>query len=82
MSNAQQHGVGNAARAEDAALQARAMLEQVLSCSAIGDPATVRESVRTFVERTGADELMVTAQVYDPAARVRSYELLMDALRG
>jgi luciferase family oxidoreductase group 1 len=63
-------------------LQARATLEQMLSCSAIGSPATVRDSVHAFVERTGADELMVTAQVYDHAARVRSYELLMDAVSG
>jgi hypothetical protein len=42
----------------------------------------VRDSVQAFIERTGADELMVTAQVYDHAARVRSYELLMDAVSG
>lgn len=63
-------------------LQARAMLDQVLSCSAIGDRSTVRDSVEAFVEHTGADELMVTAQVYDHGVRVRSYELLMDAVAG
>ncbi|MEO6256990.1 MAG: LLM class flavin-dependent oxidoreductase [Sphingomicrobium sp.] len=60
---------------------ARAILQDVLSCSAIGNPATVREQVTSFVERTGADELMVTSQIFDHAARVRSYELLMDAVR-
>jgi alkanesulfonate monooxygenase SsuD/methylene tetrahydromethanopterin reductase-like flavin-dependent oxidoreductase (luciferase family) len=57
------------------------MLEQVLSCSAIGSPETIKTAVESFVERTGADELIVVAQVYDHAARLRSYELLMNALR-
>ena len=28
-----------------------------------------------FIARTGADELMITAQIFDPAARIRSYEI-------
>ncbi|HQS31640.1 LLM class flavin-dependent oxidoreductase [Polaromonas sp.] len=53
----------------------RAMLEQVLSCAAIGSPETVREQLADFVTRTGADELMITSQIYDHAARLRSYEI-------
>ena len=67
--------------AEALPMQARAILESVLSCSAIGSPETVRRDVEAFVKRTGADELMITSQIYDSAARVRSYELLMDAVR-
>ena len=59
---------------------AQAMLSQFLSCSAIGSPATVKQAVESFVARTGADELMVTSQIYDHQARVRSYELLMTAV--
>ena len=62
-------------------LQARATLDQLLSCSAVGTPETVRAQVEAFVKRTGADELMVTSQIFDSAARIRSYELLMDAVR-
>ena len=54
----------------------RALLESVLSCSAIGAPATVKARTEAFLARTGADELMVTSQVFDHAARLRSYELL------
>ena len=61
-------------------MNARAILDGVLACSAIGTPAKAREQVEAFVKRTGADELMVTAQIYDHEARVRSYQLLMDAL--
>jgi luciferase family oxidoreductase group 1 len=55
--------------------QARGMLEDVLSCSAIGSPATVRQALHAFVERTGADELMITSQIFDHQARLRSYEI-------
>ena len=61
-------------------LQARAILGSVLSCSAIGGPQKVRREIEEFVKRTGADELIVTSQIHDPAARIRSYELLADAV--
>ena len=34
-----------------------------------------------FIVRTGADEIMVAAHIYDPAARIRSYELLAEAMQ-
>ncbi|MGE5648774.1 MAG: alkane 1-monooxygenase, partial [Bacillota bacterium] len=55
--------------------QERALLEQVLSCSAIGAPATVARDIHAFIARTGADELMITSQIFDHAARLRSYEI-------
>ncbi|HYD38521.1 MAG TPA: MsnO8 family LLM class oxidoreductase, partial [Allosphingosinicella sp.] len=61
-------------------LSGRALLRQVLSCSAIGDPATVKEKIEAFVERTGADELMITSQIYDHEARLRSYEIVAEAM--
>ena len=39
-----------------------------------------RHEINEFVERTKPDELMVTAQVYDHPARLRSFELLMQAV--
>ena len=56
-------------------LQERTILDQVLSCAAIGSPDTVRKALQTFIARTGADELMVTAQIFDHAARLRSYQI-------
>ncbi|MCH8616326.1 LLM class flavin-dependent oxidoreductase [Sphingomonas sp. SM33] len=66
--------------AETLPLQSRAILDSVLSCSAIGSPETARKQVEDFIARTKPDELMVTAQIYDHRARVRSYELLMEAV--
>ena len=57
---------------------AKTMLAQALSCAVVGSPETVRQGIDAFIRRTGADELMVTAQIFDHAARVRSYEILAD----
>ncbi len=53
----------------------RAILAQTLSCSAIGAPAAVRRGLQDFIDRTGADELMITSQIFDHQARLRSYEI-------
>jgi luciferase family oxidoreductase group 1 len=53
----------------------RALLDHLLSCSAIGSPATVAAAIEAFIARTGADELMITSQIYDHAARLRSFEI-------
>jgi luciferase family oxidoreductase group 1 len=62
-------------------LDARAMLQNIFTCSAVGSPQTVRRQVEDFVTRTRADELIVTSQIFDHQARLRSYELLMEAVR-
>ncbi len=65
--------------------QERAILDSVLPCSAIGSPATVRAFTQDFIKRTGADELMVTANIHEHSARLRSYELaaqVRDSLTG
>jgi luciferase family oxidoreductase group 1 len=60
----------------------RAMLDQVLSCSAIGGPAKVRTAIEAFVAETGAYELMITCQTYDHQARLRSYEIVAELIEG
>ena len=61
--------------------QFRDMLDDVLSCSAIGSPDTVRRALQDFIAQTGADELMITSQIFDHDARLRSYQITA-ALRG
>ncbi|MFN2527147.1 MAG: LLM class flavin-dependent oxidoreductase [Candidatus Baltobacteraceae bacterium] len=53
----------------------RAMLEDVLSVSAIGSAETVLRHASAFLTRTGADELMITSQIFDHAARLRSFDI-------
>jgi luciferase family oxidoreductase group 1 len=57
----------------------RLMLGDALACSVVGSPEVVRRGLAAFVERTGADELMVTAQIFDHAARLRSFEITASA---
>lgn len=59
---------------------ALAMLEHIRSVSAIGSPATVADGIARVIERTQADELIVSGATFDPAARCRSLELTMKAL--
>ncbi len=58
--------------------QAKAMLGHALSCAIVGSRERVAQGLDAFIRRTGADELMVTAQIFDHAARKRSFEILMD----
>ncbi len=53
----------------------RALLSQVLARSVVGSPQTVRRGLDAFIARTGADELMITAQIFDHDARLRSFEI-------
>jgi luciferase family oxidoreductase group 1 len=59
----------------------QAILAHTLSASVVGSPDTVKAGLSTFLARTGADELMVTAQIYDHKARLRSFELTAEAAR-
>jgi luciferase family oxidoreductase group 1 len=45
---------------------------------ALGSPDTVRAQLAGLLERTGADELMLTTMVYDIADRIRSFELVTE----
>jgi len=57
----------------------KAHAERMLACSFVGSLATVREGVQGFIRRTRADEIVVAAAIFDPAARRRSYEILAEA---
>jgi luciferase family oxidoreductase group 1 len=54
--------------------KARAM--QMLARSVIGSPETVRAGLEALVAETAADELIIVSDVFDHAARLRSFELI------
>jgi len=56
-----------------------AMLQSSLACAFAGSAESVRAGLNAFIARHQADELMVTSNIYDHQARLRSYELLMAA---
>ena len=58
----------------------RHLIAEMLSTTVVGAPETVRRGLLAFAERTGADELMLTSQIYDHAARLRSFEIVASEL--
>jgi luciferase family oxidoreductase group 1 len=61
--------------------QALAILQSMEVARAVGGPATVRDRILRFIERTRADELIVSGAVFDTEARRRSLVLTMEALQ-
>jgi len=57
---------------------ARAILDDGLSFAVVGSPDTVRRGLDEFINRTGADELMVTANIFNHAKRKRSFEIVAE----
>jgi luciferase family oxidoreductase group 1 len=55
--------------------RAQAILQQALSCSIVGAPETVKRGLAAFIEQTGTDEIMMTGNIFDHAARLRSFEI-------
>ena len=56
-----------------------AFADESLSCRAIGAPDEVRKQLEGLIEQTGADELILTAQTFDQAARLKSFALIAKA---
>ena len=60
----------------------KAALEQQLGGSIIGSKETVREKLQAFLDKTQADEMIVNAQIYDHQARLRSFEIVSEIVKG
>ena len=61
--------------------QEKAMVEQALGCSVVGDAAGVRAGIAEFIARHRPDELILTANIFDHAARKHSFALAAAAMR-
>lgn len=59
--------------------QEKLAVQHKLHYSVVGAPDTVRRGVAELVAQTGADELIATARIFDPAAALRSLEILAQA---
>ncbi len=60
--------------------QQEATVKAVSGSAVIGGPEKVRAGLEELVERAGADELMLTTMVHDHADRLRSFELVAEAI--
>jgi len=52
----------------------RATVESRLGAAIVGSEATVKAGMQKLVQETGADELIVVTDTYEPEARLESYE--------
>ncbi len=59
-----------------------AVVDQALACTAVGTAEQVAASIRGFVERYRPDEVILTGQIHDHAARLRSFDLASEAMRA
>jgi luciferase family oxidoreductase group 1 len=55
-------------------------VNEALSVSATGSPDTVRRELAQIVERYAPDEVIITGQIHDHSARLRSFEIAAEAL--
>ena len=62
--------------------QTRSIIDDALGCAVIGGPETARRGLDDFVQSTGADELMLTANIFDHDQRKRSFEIVADIHGG
>lgn len=61
--------------------EVQAALNTMLSCTFIGSKATIKKKLTTFIDETGIDELMAATYIYDNEAKLKSFDILYDALR-
>ena len=59
--------------------QERELLRDWHSSHVVGTPDSVRQQLDELVERTGADELMITTMTHGADDRRRSYQLVAEA---
>jgi len=57
----------------------RAAIGEFLAAAVVGGPDTVRQGLEALVRATGADELMLVCDVFDPALRLRSLDITAQA---
>ena len=55
-------------------------MDRVFKASVVGSPETVKRLLHEFIARTNADEIIVATQVFEHARRLRSYEIVAEAM--
>ena len=53
----------------------KAGVDHMLQYAMVGSPESVGRQLRTFIEATAIDEIVLTGQIYDHQARLRSFEI-------
>lgn len=59
----------------------QAMVDRSLYCRVVGSPKTIRRGIAEFIRHTGADEVMMTGNIFDHQARLASFRIAAEAAR-
>jgi luciferase family oxidoreductase group 1 len=57
-------------------------VRRMMQYSLVGSAETVRAKAEELIRETDADEIIATAQIYDQAARLRSFEIFSEVMRS
>jgi luciferase family oxidoreductase group 1 len=60
----------------------KATAAHALQCSAVGSLQTVRGEMQRWLDLTGANEVIITGQIFDHQARLTSFEIAAEAAKG
>ena len=60
----------------------KAAADHTLQCSLVGSLETVRSQMRLWLDKTGANEILFTGQIFDHQARLKSFEIAAEAARS
>lgn len=60
----------------------KAQAEHALQCSVVGSLKTVQQGMRHWLDVTGANEILITGQIFDHQARLKSFEIAAQAAQG
>lgn len=60
----------------------RPMVDEALAISAVGSPDSVRRTLALLIERYEPDEVILTGQIHDHAARKRSFAIAAEAMQA
>ncbi|MEO5914205.1 MAG: LLM class flavin-dependent oxidoreductase [Luteolibacter sp.] len=57
-------------------------LQRMVRYSLVGSAETIRRGIQEVIQETAADELIGTAQIFDHAARLRSFEIFSQVMKS
>ncbi|MBV0913668.1 LLM class flavin-dependent oxidoreductase [Anianabacter salinae] len=59
----------------------RRAVDEALSVTAVGSPGSVQRQLQALIDEHAPDEVILTGQIHDHAARLRSFEIAADAMQ-
>ncbi len=62
-------------------LRVKMAVEQMLKYTFVGSKETIQTELTEFIDKTGADELMIASYLYDHQKRIQSHRLFAEVMK-